>query len=86
MEIFLLPLFAVAFLTLPFVYIIRKHKSPKQARRAFIVNMCSFFAVLALSIILPIGGFIGAEAGETVSMLLIIQRDWAILQLQLQQA
>lgn len=67
MEIFLLPLFAVAFLTLPFVYIIRKHKSTKQARRAFIVNMCSFFAVLALSIILPIGGFIGAEAGETVS-------------------
>jgi len=67
MEIFLLPLLAVAFLTLPIVHVLRKRKSPKQAKKAFIFNLCSFFAVLALSIILPIGGLIGAEAGETVT-------------------
>lgn len=70
MEIFLLPLFAVAMLVLPVAYILRKNKSAKSAKNAFIINLCSFFGVLALAVILPVGGFISAEAGENVKNVL----------------
>ena len=56
-EIMLLPLFAVVMLILPVVYILKKKKSNSAAKTAFVVNICSFFAVLALGIILPVGGF-----------------------------
>lgn len=61
LELFLLPLIAVAFLILPVVAVIQRKKSAKATKNAFIINLCSFFAVLALSVILPIGGFVGAE-------------------------
>ncbi len=67
MELFLLPLLVVALLTLPVVSVIRKKKSPAHAKRAFILNLCSFFAVLAVSIILPLGGFVGAEETEAAA-------------------
>lgn len=63
-ELFLLPLAAVTLLTLPIVSVIRRKKSGHAAKRAFILNLCSFFAVLALSIILPVGGFVSAEGAE----------------------
>lgn len=66
-EIILLPLFAVVMLILPVVYILKKKKSNSAAKTAFIVNICSFFAVLALGIILPIGGFVNAEVADTVT-------------------
>lgn len=67
-EILLLPLLAVVLLTLPIVSVIRKHQTGKQAKHAFILNLCGFFAVLAFSVILPLGGFINAEeATEAVS-------------------
>lgn len=66
-EIMLLPLFAVVMLILPVVYILKKKKSNSAAKTAFIVNICSFFAVLALGIILPIGGFVNAEVADTVT-------------------
>lgn len=66
-EIMLLPLFAVVMLILPVVYILKKKKSNSAAKTAFIVNICSFFAVLALGIILPIGGFVNAEVVDTVT-------------------
>ena len=47
-EIMLLPLFAVVMLILPVVYILKKKKSNSAAKTAFVVNICSFFAVLAL--------------------------------------
>jgi len=62
----LLPLFAVILLMLPVVYILKKKKSDSAAKKAFIVNLCSFFAVLALAVVLPIGGFVSAEAVEAV--------------------
>lgn len=65
-EIMLLPLFAVVMLILPVVYILKKKKSNSAAKTAFVVNICSFFAVLALGIILPVGGFVNAEV-ETVN-------------------
>lgn len=66
-EIMLLPLFAVVMLILPVVYILKKKKSNSAAKTAFVVNICSFFAVLALGIILPVGGFVNAEAVEIVN-------------------
>lgn len=67
MEIFLMPLLAMVILMLPIVSVVRKHKTGKQAKRAFLINLGSFAAVLALAIILPVGGFVGAEATEAVS-------------------
>ncbi|MBS1324440.1 MAG: ATPase [Oscillospiraceae bacterium] len=66
-EIMLLPLFFFFFLILPVVYILKKKKSNSAAKTAFVVNICSFFAVLALGIILPVGGFVNDEAVETVN-------------------
>lgn len=68
MEIFLLPLAAVIILMLPFVSVIRKYSTGKRAKNALLVNICSFFGVLIVSAILPLGGFVSAEtATEAVS-------------------
>lgn len=66
-EILLLPLFAVVLLMLPVVYVLKKKKSNSAAKKAFITNLCSFFAVLVLAVVLPIGGFVNAEAAQTVT-------------------
>ena len=66
-EILRLPLFAVVLLMLPVVYVLKKKKSNSAAKKAFITNLCSFFAVLALAVVLPIGGFVNAEAAQTVT-------------------
>ncbi len=66
-EILILPLFAVVLLMLPVVYVLKKKKSNSAAKKAFITNLCSFFAVLALAVVLPIGGFVNAEAAQTVT-------------------
>lgn len=66
LELMLLPLFAVILLILPVVYALKKKKSNGAAKTAFIVNLCSFFAVLALAAIFPIGGLVSAEASETI--------------------
>ena len=64
-ELLLFPLLAVILLTVPVIAIIRNRKGGKIAKRAFLFNLCGFFAVLALAIILPVGGFISADAVET---------------------
>lgn len=67
LELMLIPLFAVAMLVLPVVYVLKKKNKNSAAKKAFIVNLCSFFAVLALAVILPIGGFVSAEAADAVN-------------------
>ncbi len=67
LELALTPALILCIISLPFFALIGKRKSPKKARNAIIVNLCSFFAVLALAIIFPIGGFVNAAAAETVS-------------------
>ena len=54
-------------ISLPFIAVLSKKKSPKKAKNAIILNLCSFFAVMALSIICPIGGFVNAQAAETAT-------------------
>lgn len=61
MEIFILPLILVALLIIPVLLVIVKFDSVKKKKNALISNICSFFAVLVLAAILPIGNFVGAS-------------------------
>ena len=67
MEIFLLPLVILAILVLPLYAGIKKFKSPKKAKMAIIANLCCFFAVLALAVILPVGEYFSASAADDAS-------------------
>ena len=70
-EIVLLPLLAVALLTLPVFFAIRRKASGKTMRRALITNLCMFFGLLLCAVIFPVGGFVhaaeAAEAAETAA-------------------
>ena len=79
MEIFLLPLAVVIILFMPFIPYIRGVKTGKKAKRAIITNLCSFFAVLALAIILPVGGFVSAATPDAVSALADSSRGMAYI-------
>ncbi len=60
--ILLLPLVIVGLLALPVITAIRKRKSGKSVKQAFIGNICAFFGVLVIGAALPIG--ISAYAEE----------------------
>lgn len=73
MEILLLPLVVVALLLVPVFQMISKVGKtgtvPDKAyrKRAIITNLCGFFGVLALCVILPLGGIsfaAGPEGGD----------------------
>lgn len=68
MEIFVLPLIAIALIVMPLVIISKKHKNGtlKSPKKALAINLASFFGALALFTILPLGGFVGAEAADAV--------------------
>lgn len=66
MYIFLLPLLVVILLSLPVVNFIRKSNG-KKAKNALIANLCTFFGVLVLCTILPIGQFVSAETAEAAA-------------------
>lgn len=75
---FLLPLAAVLMLMMPLVPIYKGVTTGRKAKHAVIFNLCAFFGVAALMIVLPMGGFVtlaeaepaavaaAAEAGMTV--------------------
>lgn len=66
---FLFPLAAVIMLMMPLLPLYKGITTGKKAKHAMIFNLCAFFGVAALMIILPAGGFItlaeGAEAAAT---------------------
>ncbi len=64
-ELLLLPLLIVAMLVLPVCAVIRRGKSQKSVRRAFLGNLCAFGAVLLCAIAIPMGGFV--HAAETTA-------------------
>ncbi|HOV40343.1 MAG TPA: ATP synthase subunit C [Oscillospiraceae bacterium] len=69
-EIVLLPLAIVIMLFMPLIPIVRGVKTGKKAKNAIIFNLCSFFAVIALAIILPVGqlmGFAATDAADAVA-------------------
>jgi len=65
MQLFLLPLLAVVLLAMPLIPVIRGRKTGKKAKNAIIFNLCGFFGVMAIAVILPMGGFVSAEASQT---------------------
>ena len=71
LELILLPLAIVALLALPVYTAITKKKSGKSMRRAMLMNLCAFGAVMLLAIAVPAGGLVFAaettEAAATAS-------------------
>ncbi len=61
MYIFLLPLAVVILLSVPVIARIKRFETGEKARNAILINLCSFFAVMLLAVILPIGNFVSAE-------------------------
>lgn len=66
MEIILLPLAVVVLLSLPLISIIKGYSTGKKAKNAIVLNLCSFFGVIALAFILPIGQFVNAATTAAV--------------------
>lgn len=66
MLLFVLPLIVVALLMLPLLPIYKGVTTGKKARHAMAFNLCAFFGICLLAIILPVGGFVSA-AGETTA-------------------
>lgn len=67
LTLFGLPLLAVLLLLVPFAFSAKKIKNGKSPRGAFIGNLCSFFGIMLVSVIVPMGGFVSA-AGESGSV------------------
>ena len=78
-EIVLLPLAVVIMLFMPLVPIVRVVKTGKKAKNAIIFNLCSFFAVIALAIILPVGQLIGFAATDTAAAVVDSTKGMAYL-------
>ncbi|MGN0642135.1 MAG: ATP synthase subunit C [Huintestinicola sp.] len=67
MYIFLIPLVIVALLAAPVIYRIKRYEDGKKAKNAIIANLCSFFAVLLLTAVLPVGNLVSAEAAASAA-------------------
>lgn len=61
LELILLPLLVVILLALPVYAAITRKKNGKSMRRAMLVNLCTFAAVMLCAIIFPVGGYVSAE-------------------------
>lgn len=64
MYIFLLPLAIVILLALPVISRIKHFTDGTKCKNAIIGNICSFFGVMLLAVILPMGNFVSAEVVE----------------------
>ena len=64
MYIFLLPAAIVALLALPVISRIKNFTDGTKCRNAIIGNLCTFFGIMLLAVILPMGGFVSAEVVE----------------------
>ncbi len=69
MYIFILPLVAVALLCLPVIIRMRQPADGKKCRNAVILNLCTFFGILLLCTVLPMGNLVSAETAEAVEKL-----------------
>ena len=70
LELFILPLIAVILICMPFIVMARRIKKGKSPKKAFIANLCSFFGVMTLALILPLGNFVSAANNEGVKAVL----------------
>lgn len=70
LELFVLPLIAVVLICMPFIVMAKRIKSGKSPKKAFVANLCSFFGVMTLALILPLGNFVSAANNEGVKAVL----------------
>lgn len=64
----LLPLAAVALLMAPLVPVYTGATTGKKAKHALVFNLCAFFGVCLLGVVLPLGGFVSAaDTAETAA-------------------
>lgn len=64
MYIFLLPLAIVVLLSLPVVSRIKHFTDGTKCKNAIIGNLCTFFGIMLLAVILPVGNLVSAEVVE----------------------
>lgn len=66
----IVPLFAIALLMAPLIPVYTGVKTGQKAKHAVIFNLCAFFGIMLLMIILPLGGLVSAapDASSTASM------------------
>lgn len=64
MYIFLLPLVIVVLLSLPVISRIKHFTDGTKAKNAIIGNLCTFFGIMILAAVLPLGNFVSAEVVE----------------------
>ena len=64
--LFTLPLIALILTAMPLVPVFRKMVTGKQAKHRLVANLCSFFGVCLLAVLLPVGGMVSA-AGDAVA-------------------
>lgn len=57
---FLLPLAAVALLMAPVIPVYTGATTGKKARHAVVFNLCAFFGICLIAVILPLSGFVSA--------------------------
>ncbi len=67
--LFTLPLIALILTAMPLVPVFRKMVTGKQAKHRLVANLCSFFGVCLLAVLLPVGGMVSAagDAAATAS-------------------
>ncbi len=66
-SMFLVPLAVVALLMVPFVPALSGCKTKKTAKRGLIINLCGFFGICGLAVILPFGGMASAAEAATTA-------------------
>ena len=75
MYIFVLPLIIVALLFVPFIPLIKGARNGRRVKRSFLINLCTFFGVCGLGVILPFSGLaetdLAAQAAASSSAGLI---------------
>lgn len=70
MYIFLLPLAVVVLLSLPVISRIKHFTDGTKCRNAIIGNLCTFFGIMLLAVILPVGNLVSAEVVEETAGIL----------------
>ncbi|MCM1328045.1 MAG: ATP synthase subunit C [Ruminococcus sp.] len=66
---FFIPAVVLGLLLLPIIVAVKKHKSGKSVKRAFLANFCAFFGVMAICAALPFGlnAYAESQANDSTS-------------------
>jgi len=61
----LFPALILVMLMMPVVPVLRGVTTGQKAKKSIICNLCAFFGIAALMVLLPVGDFVAFAAGET---------------------